>query len=338
MHWRIKGAVQKVLGMHPRGAALHYRLQKRFGGLRDMRAEFATKMDDWCLMTGHLQDAGTRIDGCRFMEIGSGWYPTFPLALYLGGAGRVHSYDLTRHFRPELLVACAGLLGDHLDVVARASGASRNDVGSRHAALVARLAAGDSLADATGGVVRYNAPADATRTGLDDGSIDVVFSNSVLEHVPRATILAMYTEARRVLQPGGLMFHSVNCGDHYAYVDARIGQLNYLQYSDRSWRFWDNRFLYQNRMRAHEFTDAAGQLGFDVTLDTSNPRPERLRELASLRVHRQFRHVPAEKLCLTSVDFIARPRCTGPVPHRPRRSSPAGERRSSLPLEASTSR
>lgn len=308
MHWRIKGAVQKVLGLHPRGAVLHHRLQTRFGGLRDMRVEFATKMDDWRLMVGHLRDAGVRIEGCRMMEIGSGWYPTFPLALYLGGAGSVHSFDLNRHFRRDLLLTCAGLLGDYLNPVARETGATHNDVRRRHAALMKRLSAGCTLKDSTDGVVRYDAPADATRSGLQPRSVDVVFSNSVLEHVPRETIFAMFREAKRVLHCGGMMFHSVNCGDHYAYVDAGIGQLNYLKYSDRAWRFWDNRFLYQNRMRAHEFTAAAAQLGFDVTLDTSGPRPDRLRELASLRVHPQFRHIPPEKLCLTSVDFIARPR------------------------------
>lgn len=338
MHWRIKGTIQKVLGIHPRGAALHYHLQKRFGGLGNLRAEFATKMDDWRLMAGHLRTAGMHIDGGRFMEIGSGWYPTFPLALYLAGARHVDTYDLTRHFRPALLDACTALMGGYLDLVAQASGTPREQVGQRHAALASRLSAGDGLADATAGVVRYHAPADATRSGLEDGSIDVVFSNSVLEHVRRETISDMFVEALRVLHPGGLMFHSVNCGDHYAYIDRRISQLNYLQYSDRGWRFWDNRFLYQNRMRAHEFTDAAAQLGFDVTLDTSTPRPERLRELASLRVHRQFRHVPPEKLCLTSVDFIARPRRAGRQPHHlASRSAVPGEMRSNLPLGASTS-
>src|SRR3546814_5775366 len=81
---------------------------------------------------------------------------------------------------------------------------------------------------------------------ISDWSSDVCSSD-----LPPDVIRALYDESRRVLSPGGLMFHSVNCGDHYAYVDGRINQLNYLQYPDRAWAFWNNRLLYQNRLRAH---------------------------------------------------------------------------------------
>src|SRR3546814_8238603 len=90
----------------------------------------------------------------------------------------------------------------------------------------------------------------------------------------------------------GIMFHSVNCGDHYAYVDRSIHQLHYLKYSDRQWRFWDNAFLYQNRLRAHCFVDSAAERGFDIELNTAKARPERLRQLSGVPVHPQFADVP----------------------------------------------
>src|SRR3546814_12756650 len=97
-----------------------------------------------------------------------------------------------------------------------------------------RTRGGEEPTAASGGVIDYHAPADAASTALGDGEVDVVFSNSVLEHVPEAAIDPMYREAMRILAPGGIMFHSVNCGDHYAYVDRSIHQLHYLKYSDRS--------------------------------------------------------------------------------------------------------
>lgn len=306
MHWRVKGIVQKLLGVHPAGAALHYRLQRRYGGLTDFSRELAIKVDDWALMTGHLRAAGRPIQGARMFEIGTGWYPTFPVACYLAGAARVVSYDLSRHLQPLLMRRCMTELADFLDTIAEASGAALTDVRDRHARLQALLREGTELETASEGAIGYLAPADATRSGLADGAVDVVFSNSVLEHVPPDVISAMYRESRRLLAPGGLMFHSVNCGDHYAYVDRRVSQLNYLQYSDRAWRFWNNAFLYQNRMRAHEFVEAAAEAGFEVILDTATARPQRLQELSSIRVHPQFSRIPAERLCITSVDFIGR--------------------------------
>jgi SAM-dependent methyltransferase len=104
-----------------------------------------------------------------------------------------------------------------------------------HLRSAAALRKGASLEAATGGVVRYHAPADAASTPLPSRSIDVVFSNSVLEHVPSDVVLSCFAEARRVLRPDGVMFRSVNCGDHYAYVDRSITQVHYLQFSDEEW-------------------------------------------------------------------------------------------------------
>ncbi len=306
MHWRLKGLAQKTLGVLPGGDALHYRLQRRFGGLRDFDREFATKIEDWTIMAAHLRDAGFPVAGTRYLEIGTGWYPTFPFACLLGGAARVHTFDLNRHLKPELVHACAAGFGAHLDAIASASGATAGKVATRHAHLAEAIAQGQGLEAASGGAIRYHAPADATCSGLDDASVDVVFSNSVLEHVAPEVIAPLYREAMRVLRPGGVMFHSVNCGDHYAYVDRRLHQLHYLKYSDRAWKFWNNAFLYQNRLRAHVFVDTAREAGFAIDVDTSNTRPERLRQLKAMRVHPQFAHVPPELLCITTVDFIAR--------------------------------
>jgi len=41
-------------------------------------------------------------------------------------------------------------------------------------------------------------------------------------------------------------------------------------------------------------------------MNTEIARENRLRELANLRVHPQFSHIPPEQLCITSIDFIAR--------------------------------
>jgi len=313
MDWRIKGGIQKVLGGLPGGDWLHYRLQRTFGGLRRFEGELDGKVEDWRIMAGHLADAGIAISDAHVLEIGTGWYPTFPFACYLGGARTVTTVDLTRHLKPDLVRACALRLGGYLDDIARHCVVNIDDVRSRHDALMARLAVSDDLGEVSGGVIRYTAPGDATDTGLPPDEVDCIFSNSVLEHVPPAAIDAMYREAMRILKPGGVMFHSVNCGDHYAYVDAKVSQLNYLKYSDAQWAFWNNAFLYQNRMRAHAFVERAIDAGFDIELNTARPNEIRLRELKAVNVHEQFEAIAPERLCITSVDFIARRRMSIPA-------------------------
>lgn len=305
MHWRIKGLLQKTLGVTPFGHSLHYQLQRKFGGMRDIRRECSSKIDDWEIMTGHLRNAGVRIPGARLAEIGTGWYPTLPLACYLGGASEVHTFDLNRLLKPELVAVCIGVLGEHLPRIAAVVGTDLDAVQARYRRLQAATDVAD-LPALSEGVIRYHAPIDFTASGLADGAVDAVFSNSVLEHVPPEVVRPIYDAAMRLLAPGGLMFHSVNCGDHYAYIDRSIHQLHYLRFSDREWKFWNNAFLYQNRLRAHVFVDTARDAGFEIALDTSNPRPERLKQLAEMPVHPQFAHIPPEKLCLSTVDFIGR--------------------------------
>jgi len=306
MHWRIKGLIQKALGPLPGGEALHYRLQRRFGGLQNFHRELTVKVEDWQIMVRHLRDAGVVISSSHFFEIGTGWYPTFPFALYLAGARRITTYDLNRHLQGDLVRAAVKELGGFLKVIAEDSGSDLAEVQARYQMVATAVDAGADLSEATGGRIRYSAPADATATALGDGEVDVVFSNSVLEHVPPEAITAMYRESMRILSPGGIMFHSVNCGDHYSYVDGNIHQLNYLQYSDRAWKLWNNAFLYQNRMRAHEFVEGAAGLGFSIELDTSTARANRLEQLAAMKVDLRFAQLAPEKLCITSVDFIAR--------------------------------
>ncbi|HEY5933883.1 MAG TPA: class I SAM-dependent methyltransferase [Kofleriaceae bacterium] len=309
MDWRIKGAIQKALGYVPGGSRIHYYLQRRVGGLTDFARECDLKLEDWRLMMGHLRSSKVELAGATLLEIGSGWYPTFPLCLYLAGAKRVLTFDLTRHLAPDLVIALAERLASHVPLIARESGRDPAAVAADQARLAKAIKGGASFTDATRGAIEYHAPADAADTKLMPDSVDVVFSNSVLEHVPGPIIAEMMREAMRILVPGGIVFHSVNCGDHYAYTDHSISQLHYLKYSDAEWEKWNNEFLYQNRLRAQDFTKLARDAGFSIEIDTSRPHPERLAQLAAVEVHPSFlSRYTRNQLAITSIDFVGRKR------------------------------
>jgi SAM-dependent methyltransferase len=282
-------------------------LQKRAGGLTDFGRECDIKVDDWRLMMGHLRTAKIPVEGSTFVEIGTGWYPTFPFCMYLAGAGRVYTYDLNRLLKPDMVVLLADRLQAHVALIAKESGKPIDALEAAQVALSTAMQRGQPIAAATGNVVDYRAPADASATQHLPNTIDVVFSNSVLEHVPGVAIEAIYAESMRILKPGGIMFHSVNCGDHYAYTDRSIHQLHYLQFSDREWERWNNAFLYQNRLRAKDFVDMAQAAGFVIEVDTSRASQERLAQLDGIKVDPAFvAKYTREQLAITSIDFVAR--------------------------------
>src|SRR5262245_39905292 len=149
MHWRLKGLVQKALGYVPFGGWLHYQLQKRAGGLRTFDGELARKIDDWRLMTGHLESVGVPVAGTRFLEIGTGWYPTFPCCLFLAGAKSVITVDLHRHLKRPLTLRMADALARFLPVIARATGRCERRMAALQREFASAVRRGASLEEAT---------------------------------------------------------------------------------------------------------------------------------------------------------------------------------------------
>ena len=304
--WRVKCFVQKAVANLPFRERIYIAIQRRLGGLSQFSEECASKVEDWRIMASHLRDAGQPISGASLFEIGTGWYPTFPFCCYLAGAREVLTADLNRLLQNDLTGRCIDLLGDKLEVISSFSHSSEAEVRERYAGLRSRWYESANLETVTNGVIKYSAPSDARKTGLPASSIDVVFSNSVLEHVPPQTIVELMQESNRILRPGGLMFHSVDCGDHYSYMDKRLTQLNFLRYSENEWRRYNNHFLYQNRLRPREFPRMAESAGFEVVLNTALPTERRLAELAEIPIADCFRHIPPEELCITTIDIISK--------------------------------
>ena len=292
MNWRVKGVVQKMLSHLPGGRACNDRLQQTLGGLRHFDANIAAKVHhDWIVLMYHMRALGCRPQGLRFMEFGTGWYPTLPFCYSLVGAANVITFDLTRHLDRRLTWRMLAALEHHLPAIAEAGQCPVAEVAAAFRNLRGATALDDLLRRAR---IDYRAPADAARSGLPAASVDVVFSNSVLEHVPAQAIAALMQESCRVLRPGGLAIHSIACNDHYRHFDRSISPINYLAYSERAWRFWNNSFLFQNRLRPRDFLDLAEQAGLEIVLQIHPPQPALLEQLPRLTIAPEFRRYSAE--------------------------------------------
>jgi SAM-dependent methyltransferase len=303
MHWRVKGVVQKTLSLLPLGNCVNDVLQRRVGGLRRFGRAVTTKVEDWADLVDRLAEIGVRPAGLRFLEIGTGWFPTLPVCFSIAGAQFCRTYDLHRKLSPRLTMKMLGALQMSLPRIAAAVGRPLCDCESAYAALSSAANVADLFRAAR---IDYHAPADAAVTDLADESVDVIFSNSVLEHVEPDAIAAIMRESRRVLRKNGVAIHSVNCGDHYAYFDRRITPINYMKYSKADWQFWDNRMLYQNRLRPMDFLRIAEQAGLQIVLDVHRPKEALMAELPHMALAQEFNHYPAEQLCTTSVTFAAK--------------------------------
>lgn len=318
MDWRVKACIQGLLARVPAGTSVNSALQKLAGGRVDSGRHIDSKFqEDWTVLMDVLRGLDFQVRDRVLLEIGTGWLPVLPLCFALAGARRIHTFDLHRHLPTGAVVEVLARLERHLGTLAEASQQPESEVRTRHARL--SVVADDAGILARAGIV-YHAPADAGATGLADGEVSLVFSNSVLEHVSAQGISTMMRESGRVLAADGLALHSVNCGDHYAYFDRSITPINYLRFDSRQWRRWNNDLLFQNRLRPMDFVDAAQRAGLVLVHRIQTVRADLVARFDNAEIAAEFRHYPVDELCTTSITFAARPSRSGAVPatSRPR--------------------
>lgn len=101
---------------------------------------------------------------------------------------------------------------------------------------------------------------------LPEESIDLVVSNSVLEHV--GDVDRFFADCHRVLRPGGVMVHLVDYRDHFfKYPYA------FLTFDDSTWSRWLNPGDLP-RWRMHDHVSAMGRACFDVDVVEQDSMPE----------------------------------------------------------------
>jgi SAM-dependent methyltransferase len=271
-------------------------------------------MEEAAKIIAQLAGCGLSVRGARVMETGTGRRVDMPLAFYLCGARSVYTYDLHRYLKPGLAqYSVAEMVRQREQVKAIFQNlADGGEIDARLDALRAVRDASDILEIAR---IAYRAPADASRTGLPDGSIDVHFSYTVMEHIPAEGLAAILGEASRVLAPGGLACHHIDLSDHFWHYDASISAINFLQFSQGQWeRYGGNQFAYHNRLRAVDYTDIYKASKHEI-VDCVRWTDERsMRELRSgFALAPEFQRMPPEVVCTVGMRIVSRPeRTSGP--------------------------
>ena len=250
-----------------------------------------------------LKQANARIDGAVVLELGSGWKPVIPLLFRGAGAERVILTDSERLLDARLLSETVQLVANEADNFSARLGVSTTSFRSRLA--IRQVGGLDQIADQLG--IRYLAPTDADQLPFSPGEIDIVCSRAVLEHIPRQTLRRIFQEFARLLQPGlGLMCHIVDNSDHWAHGDKRLSMLNFLRYSESTWKWFANNPLdFMNRMRHSEYLALLRECGFEVSLDASNPDSKALEDLESIPISDTFRQFSPVDLAILTSQFVA---------------------------------
>ena len=316
MHWTLrylgKHAAQKILGAAPYGYGVQQLVKRATGGTDqfvaadDIRKRARMKID-------RFNAAGIEPPGI-VTEQGTGWLGLDLVLFHLGGARRIFTYDTTPWLRPDLLRRNAEVLAASTDIVKRWRGSVPEGVDERAERLRGSLdCPWETLLERLGVSVRVTRSMD--RSEIGSASVDLFYSDSVLQFMEPRDLTALVRQARSFLKASGRCFHFVDCLDSNNKRDARVPPLAYLAWPEPAWRLLTSRYLnYQNRWRMPRFVALFESEGFAVR--TVNPVVEAedlaytRRRLARLA---RFKDVSLEEIATGS--FLL----TGGVAGNPRR-------------------
>lgn len=135
---------------------------------------------------------------------------------------------------------------------------------------------------------------------ISEKSVDLIFSQAVLEHVREHEFHQTMVECKRILKNYGLASHCVDLKDHLG------GGLNNLRFGNRIWEsnFFVGSGFYTNRIRFSRMVSIAEEVGFQIELgkvDRWDAIP-----LARNKLAVEFSHLSDDDLLIKGFDVIFR--------------------------------
>jgi SAM-dependent methyltransferase len=137
---------------------------------------------------------------------------------------------------------------------------------------------------------------------IPNNSIDLVFSQAVLEHIPKSEFHETLIEINRILKREGICTHVIDLKDH---LDSG---LNNLRFSERLWesKFMSTSGFYTNRLRKSEMIKLFEISGFKVSVlnDTKwKEIPIKRSQLSTM-----FKKFSNEELSVSDFSVILKPK------------------------------
>jgi SAM-dependent methyltransferase len=297
MRWQYKRLIDNCKGVVP----FRRRLREIKYSVVDYKPD-PPAVNRWTIREGLQQVEWVRtltpLASAAILELGSGWQPLIPALFSLAGAECVILADAER------LCIAAGFRG------------TLSSLRSEKSLILDSLAISehdfdDALSwDPSSGLdegfrrlrLKYIAPCDCRHLDMPDASIDVVTSRAVLEHIAPSAIASIFTECMRLLKPKGLACHFIDNSDHWEHCDKRISRVNFLKFSEATFR-WTclNSQNYQNRLRHSEYVAMLRGHGFELLRDEREIDERALAALHTLRIAERFHpFAPADLATISS--------------------------------------
>jgi len=150
--------------------------------------------------------------------------------------------------------------------------------------------------------ITYLTRGTASLANIPDSSVDFIWSQVVLEHVPYCEFSEFLRQIRRIVKPQGIGVHSVDFRDHLS------NALNNLRFSPETWesKAFRTSGFYTNRIRPGAMLDLFKAEGFDVEVVAKTWWPEIPTPRRTMAA--PFADLPDAELLLAEYEVVLYPR------------------------------
>lgn len=270
MLWPLKIIIKVILAHLP----IPYRFWQKLGLFRHGQMDRAGYAEKIFSIHTNLAYPNGAPKNLRLLELGPGDSLASTLLAYALGAAEIHHVDVGDFATHDMTVyqkIAHDLTARGLNIPDLSSCPSRAD-----------------MLHLTRGHYHTHGLDDLRK--LPDHSIDFSWSHSVLEHVRRRDMPALFHELKRVTTPGGFSSHLVDLQDH---LDHSINNLRFPE-----WLWEANWFaaagFYTNRLQAGTLRRMAENAGFKVVSTTRGHYPAL--PIPRTKLAAPFRDLPDDEL------------------------------------------
>tara|TARA_B110000967_G_C18880445_1_gene560721 strand:- start:723 stop:1574 length:852 start_codon:yes stop_codon:yes gene_type:complete len=101
--------------------------------------------------------------------------------------------------------------------------------------------------------IDYVAPCELRNLKNKNIKFGMAISTTALEHFTIIDLKEYLDVLKTILSKGGLISSIIDYSDHYSHTDRNISALNYLSYTEKEWKKYNNSYLFQNRLRHQDY-------------------------------------------------------------------------------------
>lgn len=247
MDWRIKASIQKILSVSRLGDKVNHSLitfNKRYheNVVIYQFHETLRKFKHAKLNMSHKLVA---------LELGTGYSLISAVTLALLGFQKIITVDITCDISFDTFKKQIAYFNDkQITETSKHSKFSRSEL-YKKINLINRVPSLKELFELLN--IIYIAPYNFEDIEKNSPHFDYITSQVVLEHVPPSILDKFFKKTKQWLSLDGYSVHTINFIDHFAnpglFRDKSISEFNFLQYSNRYWKFWTgNSLAYTNRL------------------------------------------------------------------------------------------